>query len=116
MISSYRKGHWAEVFAAIALTLKGYLIIRRRYKTPIGEVDLIAQRGRYLVAIEVKARRTPQEGLEAISLEQQRRICQAMNRFRRRRQWGKLFVRYDAIIVCPYAWPRHFMDVWRDFS
>ena len=112
--NNYYKGHLAELVAAAALMLKGYIILKRRYKTPGGEIDLIAKRGNIIVAVEVKARPSIQQGLEAISTKQQRRICNAMRSYRRRRRWKTALTRYDAIIVRPYAWPRHLIDVWRE--
>ena len=112
--NTYLKGHLAEFIALIWLTCKGYLVIRRRFKTRAGEIDLIAKRGKYLVAIEVKARPTLQLGLEAIRPQQQKRICRALRLFRHRKRWQGLIPRYDAIVICPKSWPHHIIDVWRE--
>ena len=37
----------------------GYSIVSRRYRTPYGEIDLIAKKENVLVFIEVKARKDP---------------------------------------------------------
>ena len=42
---AYRRGHRSEWLAALALMLKGYRIVARRYRTKLGEIDLIARRG-----------------------------------------------------------------------
>ncbi|MFP3339830.1 YraN family protein, partial [Micrococcus sp. SIMBA_131] len=55
---AYRLGHRGEWLAAIALRLKGYRILARRYRTKLGEIDLIARRGDLVAIVEVKARPT----------------------------------------------------------
>ena len=51
-----RGGRRAEALAALWLRLKGWTILARRVRTPVGEVDLIARRGRTIAFVEVKAR------------------------------------------------------------
>ncbi len=48
----------AETRCALGLRLRGYRVLARRYKVPVGEVDIVARRGRTLVFVEVKARAT----------------------------------------------------------
>ncbi|MFW5833612.1 MAG: YraN family protein, partial [Pseudomonadota bacterium] len=57
--STDRRGHDAEARAAWWLRLKGFRILACRYRTPVGEIDLVARRGRLLVFVEVKYRATP---------------------------------------------------------
>ena len=57
-LKAYRRGHRGEWLAAAALLLKGYRIVARRYRTRLGEVDLIARRGRLVLFVEVKVRAT----------------------------------------------------------
>ena len=57
-----RKGHWAEWQAAAILFFKGYRIVAMRYKTSLGEIDLIARKGDLAVMVEVKARATVRTG------------------------------------------------------
>ncbi|HUU66777.1 MAG TPA: YraN family protein [Methyloceanibacter sp.] len=52
------RGVFAETLAAALYRLKGYRIVARRYKTPVGEIDLVALKARRLAFIEVKRRRT----------------------------------------------------------
>lgn len=80
-LKSYRLGHRAEIMAALFLKVKGYRILKRRYKTPVGEVDLIAKKGANLVFVEVKARKNLRDGLEAITPAAQRRISRAAEYF-----------------------------------
>ncbi len=74
---AYRAGRGAERLAAWWLRFKGYRIVATGYKTPVGEIDLIARRGRVLAFVEVKARPTMREAADAISPRQQERIARA---------------------------------------
>ena len=55
-VRAYRRGVFAETAAALMLRLKGYAIVARRYKTPVGEIDLVALKGKRLAFLEVKRR------------------------------------------------------------
>ena len=72
-----RRGRRAETLAAWYLRLKGYRILARRYRTPVGEIDLIARRGRLVAFVEVKQRPSDAEGAEAITATSRRRIARA---------------------------------------
>ncbi|MDE2385391.1 MAG: YraN family protein [Alphaproteobacteria bacterium] len=71
------KGRVAEMVAIALLTAKGYALIRRRYKSPAGEVDLIMRRGEVTAFIEVKARKTHDEAVISVTDYQARRIANA---------------------------------------
>ncbi len=70
-------GKSAEDLAADALERRGYAILARRYRTRHGEIDIVARDGRYLVFVEVKARRSDRCGrpAEAVTPPKQRRIA-----------------------------------------
>ena len=107
-------GRLAEALAVWSLRLRGYRILARRYRTPSGEIDIVASRGRWLVAAEVKARAGFERGLEAVGPRQQERIARALAHFRQRRRGAeRLDVRYDVIVVAPGRLPRHVADAWR---
>jgi len=72
-----RRGRIAEQIAAYWLRLKGYRILARRYRTPVGEIDLIVRNRSTLVFIEVKARRDIEAALNALGAHQRRRIERA---------------------------------------
>src|SRR5512132_1023946 len=52
---AFRLGLSAETRAAAMLLAKGFRIVARRWRSPVGEIDLVARRGRLLVFVEVKA-------------------------------------------------------------
>ena len=45
-VRAYRSGRLAESFVALLLRLKGHRIVARRYATPVGEIDLVALKGK----------------------------------------------------------------------
>ncbi len=115
---AHRSGHLAEFAAQLLLLCKGYRVLARRWSigagTGAGEIDLIARRGRTLVFVEVKSRADPAAADDSIRPEQRRRIVRAAEAFIAKRPGlGGLDVRFDAILVVPGRWPRHFPDAWR---
>jgi putative endonuclease len=75
--TSYSKGVVAETKAKNFLSALGYEILNTRYKTPYGEIDIIAMKGATLHIIEVKTRPSIQQARESISKKQQERIANA---------------------------------------
>lgn len=55
-LKALKRGHIAEYRAALCLMLKGYRIVAMRYRTRLGEIDIIARRGDLVACVEVKAR------------------------------------------------------------
>ena len=97
-----QKGLWAEVLSAVYLMANGYWIRARRYKTPVGEIDLIVSRGRTLAFVEVKAREDADVALQSVSPHQRRRIEKAAEHFLSRheqKKTGEINIRFDLIVV-----------------
>ncbi len=114
--AAYRRGHKGEALAAWRLRLAGYRILARRYRTKMGEVDLVARRGGTVAFVEVKHRSDLAAGLEAVTPRAQLRIRRAAELFvRRNPALADLVLRFDVIVITPWAWPRHIIDAWRDF-
>lgn len=106
-----RKGRRAEWLAALALMLKGYRIRALRYKTPVGEIDLIARKGDLIALVEVKARADLLSGVDAVSYPAQRRIEAAGALYiSRQPDSDRLSWRCDIVVVSPWRWPRHVED------
>ncbi len=108
---AYRKGQWSEKLSAFFLTLKGYEILESRYKTPVGEIDLIAKKHNTLVAVEVKHRKTFEIAAYSISPTQRKRIEQALLFYLRGLQ-TPLDFRFDVILISPWKWPYHIKGAW----
>lgn len=104
----YRRGHWAEFLASLALMLKGYQILARRYKSRSGEIDLIAIRGGKLAFVEVKRRPTLRDAQASITPKQSLRLRRAAAQWLAQRpRFSQFDQRFDAVFVTPGAWPAH---------
>jgi putative endonuclease len=109
-----KRGRDAESAAALWLRLKGYRILDRRVKTPKGEIDLIASKGKMLIFIEVKARDEMGKALEAVTPDLQRRLQDAANYWvSRKPKLGAWLWRFDIVLIAPGGLPRHKRDAWR---
>lgn len=107
-------GRWAESLAAWSLRLRGYRIVARRFRTPLGEIDLVAQRGALLAFVEVKARTDLEQALVALSARQRQRTARAAELFLLRHpNYAGHTLRFDLIAVRPWRMPRHLVDAWR---
>lgn len=102
------------MLAALLLRLKGYRILATRLKTPAGEIDMVARRGRALAIIEVKARADATAAAEALQPRQLKRLERAAAHFLGRNPaLAGLDLRFDVVLVTPLRLPRHMKDAWR---
>lgn len=109
---AYRRGHSSEWLAAAALMVKGFRIVARRYRTKLGEIDLIARRGNLVLIVEVKARKTLMDALEAIGQNSEWRIEGAADIWlSRQRDHAKISMRFDMVAVLPWRWPVHVANI-----
>lgn len=105
------RGRRSERIAALWLRLKGYRILDERVRTPIGEIDLVARRGRSLVFVEVKARDALEDAAAAIAPHQLRRVARAANLLLGRYMADCRSARIDAVIVARGRLPMHLEGV-----
>ncbi|MCW9032868.1 MAG: YraN family protein [Rhodospirillales bacterium] len=111
---AYRRGRLAESLCVWMLKLKGYRILVHGYKEKTGEIDIIANRGKLLAFIEVKARQNYQDAAEAISITQQKRIIRSAQAFvMKNPSFVDHDLRFDAMLVLPWRLPHHIKDAWR---
>ncbi|MDO9417676.1 YraN family protein [Pararhizobium sp.] len=109
--SAFRRGHLAEYRAALALLLKGYRILAIRYKTKMGEIDIVARKGDLIACVEVKARGSQEAAISAVSAPSQSRIRAASDIWLSNQPLAARYsIRYDIVSVTPWGWPRHFPD------
>lgn len=107
-------GRRAEDICAWYLRLKGYRVLARRFRTPIGEIDIIARRGPVLAMIEVKARPSTAEAIESVSARQRQRIARAALVFLQKHpDLVDKDLRFDVMLVTPWHRPHHLIDAWR---
>lgn len=106
-----RRGHVSEYVAALYLAAKGYRIRAIRFRTKLGEIDIVARRGDLVVCVEVKARREVDSAVFAVTDAAQRRIRAAGEIWLSRQPDAhRLSLRCDIVAVLPWRLPRHFMD------
>jgi len=106
--AAFRFGLSAESRAAALLIAKGYRILARRWRTPFGEVDIVARRRQVVVFVEVKARGHLDDAAEAVTDRQQRRIVAAAEAWLARHPHiTPRDIRFDAVLVAPLRMPRH---------
>jgi putative endonuclease len=109
-----RRGHSAEGLAIWLLRCKGYRILARRYRSPFGEIDIVARRGPLVAFVEVKSRPNRRAALEALTPQQCRRIERASLAFLQSRpEYSTLQSRFDLIALTPRRLPLHIPDAWR---
>src|SRR6476469_4169965 len=106
--AAFHVGISAESRAAAFLIAKGFRILARRWRSPLGEIDIVARRRRLLVFAEVKARASLDEAAEAVSDRQRRRIAAAAEIWLAANPDQTIRdIRFDAILVAPGKIPRH---------
>ena len=106
--AAFARGLSAESRAALLLIAKGYSIAARRWKRPVGEIDIVARRRNLLVFVEVKARVGFDEAAFAVTPYQRRRILSAARAWLARHpDDATCVIRFDAVLVMPWRLPRH---------
>jgi putative endonuclease len=110
----WRFGRRAEALCVLTLRLKGYRILARDLRTSLGEIDIVARRGRVLAFVEVKARDVAVEADEALGRRQRGRIERAARTFLQGRpDLGHCELRFDIMLARPWRLPIHLADAWR---
>ena len=106
-----KRGHLAEWIGIVYLLLHGYRILALRYRTPLGEIDIIARKGDLIAFVEVKARARAQSAIDAVTPSTQHRIRAASDLWlARRADAHRLSRRYDILAISGWRLPRHVVD------
>jgi putative endonuclease len=110
-VAAFQRGSSAESRAALLLIAKAYRILERRWKTPFGEIDIVARRRGVVVFVEVKARGSLEEAMEAVTERTKRRVIGAAELWLARHpQHANGGIRFDVIVVTPGKMPRHIVN------
>jgi putative endonuclease len=109
-IEAFRTGLSAESRAAAFLMANGYRILAKRFRTPHGEIDIVAKRRNLIALVEVKARAGLDEAAFAVTPGQQARIIDAANLWLVAHPEPADFeLRFDVILIAPRHLPRHLL-------
>ena len=106
------RGRQAERIAAWWLRLKGWRILDRRVRTPVGEIDLIARRGKLVAFVEVKARPSLTEAQAFLEPRAMQRIVAAAEALAPAYVADGCDTRIDAVLVAPGPRVRHLENIW----
>jgi len=105
---AFRTGISAESRAAMLLVAKGFRILDRRWRSPAGEIDIVARRRSLLIFVEVKARATLDDAAWSVTDRQRVRIIAAAEAWLARNADDRVSdIRFDAVLVAPGHIPRH---------
>ena len=105
---AFRTGISAESRAAAFLIAKGFRILARRWKSPVGEIDIIARRRSLLVFVEVKARERLDDAAWSVTDRQRLRNAAAAEAWLARNADDRIRdIRFDAMLVAPGRIPHH---------
>ena len=104
-------GRRSETIALLALMLKGYRPVARRFAAAGGEIDLIVRRGSVIAFVEVKARARIEDARVAIGARKRARFSRAVRAWLGRNPPGpRITLRADAVFLAPGAWPVHLVE------
>ena len=106
-------GQQGEARALVYLQEKGYTLVQQNFRYRRAEIDLIVQKDRLLVFVEVKARQNADFGFPEtfVSAQQTSLIVEAADHYVREQNWPGL-IRFDivAITLEPDVAIEHFED------
>lgn len=108
-----RRGRKGESLAAWWLRLTGWRILAQRVKLAVGEVDLVARRGRTVAFVEVKWRRDAEALADAIDAYRLRRVARAAETIAPKYVGRGDTMRIDVILIAPGRWPRRIANAWQ---
>ena len=109
--AAFQLGVSAEGRAALFLAAKGYRTLAKRWKTPVGEIDLVVKRGHLIAFVEVKARAKLDAAAESVLPRQKKRIIAAAEAWLAAHpEHAGYDMRFDAVLIAPGKLPQHIVS------
>ncbi len=113
-----RLGEEGELMACAALEQLGYLIVQRRFRTRVGEIDIVADDHGTVVFVEVKTKTdcTFSDPVEAVTKQKQRRLVLMGEQYVAWHRLDTTPCRFDIVTVDTSAAPAkitHYKDAFR---
>ena len=102
MVSNHiERGIEGEELAVRALKKKRYKIVERNFRTPAGEIDIVAKDGKCLVFVEVRTRGSIEFGLpqETVVARKQKKLCTAARWYIQKKKVSDDGCRFDVVAV-----------------
>jgi len=94
-------GKHGEELACKALRRRGYAILARRYRTRVGEIDIVARDGLTVVFIEVKTRAGAAcgTGREAVTARKRHQLIKMAGDYLAKHRLTDVAVRFDVVTI-----------------
>ena len=119
-ISSYKKGLLMEMLVIFILFIKGYKILKHRFKTKYGEIDIILLKNETLIFLEVKYRKNIDALTDVLTNKQINRIYKAsqyfIRNFSRKKDFKNFSLRYDLFFIGGLLKMQHIKNISFDFK
>ena len=97
---SHYKGLFGEQYALFWLRVKGYRCLNKRFKTPVGEIDLIMRKGKTICFIEVKHYMKLEQAAQSINNKQKKRISRTASLWMQQNtNYASYTQRFDALLL-----------------
>ena len=96
-----RVGRRGEDLAYDLLKKKGYKVLERNFRSPLGEIDIIAREGKTLAFIEVKTRLSADFGTAkwAVGSKKQRKLSMVALDYLKRHSLSDQAARFDVVAI-----------------
>ena len=111
---SYFLGLMAEYYVIFLFFFKGYKLLKHRYKTKFGEIDLIFRKNKSIIAVEVKARKNKNISIgEVVYQKQFYRIMNSLKIFLNKNEMYSNFdVMIDVVLIKNIFKVKHIKNTW----
>ena len=94
-------GRRGEELALKEIKRMGYRLVEKNYRCPLGEIDIVARDGSYLVFLEIKTRKTGSIGLakEAVNKRKKRQVSKAALAYMKANDCSDARSRFDVVAI-----------------
>lgn len=106
------KGWWGEIVTLAYYILNLYWPLKHRYKTKLGEIDLIFKRGNRIIFTEVKTRKFGMHENIVTTIQQKRIVNAAQVFMAKNKRYQNCEMRFDLAVIIPYKFPQIIKNAW----
>lgn len=112
-LQAFQRGLRYEVMALWWLRFKGFRLLKQRWRSRAGEIDLIMRRGQLVIFVEVKARQSLDEAAHALAARQKKRLRRSADHWLQTQpHLASCTARFDIVLFSSYRW-QHLPDAWQ---